>query len=121
MTKNEILKLQQLVLSYIVDNIYSAMSHSALASKIIEDNETVALTHRSVRGYVSTLRKAQDQTGIDDLTSLDISDYIYNHGITAGVSRLKIIFKDLDISYFREDRIAILSKILCNLTAKNNI
>lgn len=54
MTQTEINNLKQLIEVYITDN--SDLNDTALATKILADNDTIEVSHRTVRGYVGLLR-----------------------------------------------------------------
>jgi len=63
--------------------------------------------------WVSTLVHAEEDKPKDK----DISDYILNHGFQPGLDRMKRMFRELDASYFRDDRVEYFSDLITKLTA----
>lgn len=68
-----------------------------------------------IRRWVSTnidpkLNKPRDK---------DISDYNQNHGIEAGLHRMKTMFKELNATYFKEKRVEYFNTLINNLTTNS--
>lgn len=73
-------------------------------------NKLADLYNYTIR-WVSTLISP----GMTKPKDKDISDYMFNNGLTAGEAHLKTMFPELDSSYFKVDRVNYLTQLLKTL------